>query len=485
VSLTLQVKDFDRLLPEADCSRVLETGTLTIGRGQENDWVLPDPERVISKQHCAIESAGGQYLLIDMSSNGVFFNRSETPIGQGNSVALKDGDHFRISHFEIEVRVSEHRDTAPGGHDDAMRAGSVTTFPELPGEPSVTDASLDDILGFSEDVGPAHKQEPEPGALPSQDFFAPAPADEGISADFTAEMEHVPLDQDFLQVPEPVPDAAAEIPDDWDEEQPLSEAPAQRAESGDISSWPDNDDPFGPTAAPGPDLAESEAPPPLPEQPAAAPLQAPRAPQPAAQPPAIAAKKTLEAFYAGAGLSEVEIPEAEVAHTLEMLGTLFREVVQGLMEVLAARSSIKSEFRLSQTIIQPVENNPLKFSLGVDDAMIALLTKHGKGYLPPVDAIQEALDDIKAHQVAVLAGMQVALTSLLARFDPNALEARIGQEKGIGTLLTAKKSRYWDEFTRLYRNIAVEAEDDFQRVFGREFGRAYEEQVRKQGKRRT
>jgi type VI secretion system protein len=117
--------------------------------------------------------------------------------------------------------------------------------------------------------------------------------------------------------------------------------------------------------------------------------------------------------------------------------------------------------------------------------LVALLTKHGKGYLPPVDAIREALDDIKAHQVAVLAGMQVALTSLLARFDPNALEARIGQEKGIGTLLTAKKSRYWDEFTRLYENIAVEAEDDFQRVFGREFGRAYEEQVRKQGKRRT
>jgi type VI secretion system protein len=168
-----------------------------------------------------------------------------------------------------------------------------------------------------------------------------------------------------------------------------------------------------------------------------------------------------------------------------MLGTLFREVVQGLMEVLAARSSIKNEFRLSQTTIQPVENNPLKFSLGVDDALTALLTKSGKGYLPPVRAVQEAFDDIKAHQVAVLAGMQVALTSLLARFDPKALEDRISQDTGIGTLLTGKKSRYWDEFTRLYQSLAMEAEDDFQSVFGREFGRAYEEQVRKQARRRT
>jgi type VI secretion system protein len=68
------VKDFDRLLPEQDASKVLETGSLSIGHGLENDWVLPDPERVISKQHCLIREDGGRYLLTDTSSNGVYLN---------------------------------------------------------------------------------------------------------------------------------------------------------------------------------------------------------------------------------------------------------------------------------------------------------------------------------------------------------------------------------------------------------------------------
>jgi type VI secretion system FHA domain protein len=484
VSLTLQVKDFDRLLPEADRSRVLETGTLTVGRGKQNDWVLPDPERIVSKRHCTIEATGGRYTLVDMSSNGVFLNRSDTPIGHGNSVVLKDGDVFRISHFEIEARVTEQRESAPADYGDTLRAETAAPLPDLPRGASEPESSLDEVLGISEDIEPGRAREPESGPLPDDDFFASEPGRESRSGEVGAEMEQGPLDQDFLQVPEPVPDAIPEIPDDWDQEWTPPEARAPQAQTEATPSWPGAEGARGPDEAPRPDHAADRAPPPPPEQRPAPRSQPPPARSTATQPSDQVAKEALEAFFAGAGVSGVDIPDAEVQQTLEMVGTLFREVVQGLMDVLAARSSIKSEFRLSQTIIKPVENNPLKFSLGVDDALIALLTKHGKGYLPPVDAIQEALDDIKAHQVAVLAGMQVALTSLLARFDPEALEQRINADSGIGTLLTGKKSRYWDEFTRLYENLAAEAEDDFQSVFGREFGRAYEEQARKQARRR-
>ena len=190
--------------------------------------------------------------------------------------------------------------------------------------------------------------------------------------------------------------------------------------------------------------------------------------------------RAMAAFLNAAGLSEVEITEAERLETMELLGSILREVVQGLMEVLAARSQIKSEFRLSQTTIKPTDNNPLKFSLGVDDAMTAVLTKRGSGYMPPVEAFRESFDDIKAHQLAVLAGMRVALNGLLKRFDPLVLAERIEKEKGLGGVLASKKVRYWDAFSRLYQDIAAEAEDDFDGLFGREFARAYEEQIAKQ-----
>ena len=191
----------------------------------------------------------------------------------------------------------------------------------------------------------------------------------------------------------------------------------------------------------------------------------------------------LRAFLAGADLHDLDISDAQAAETMHMLGQVYREVVTGLMEILAARSSIKNEFRLSQTTIQPAQNNPLKFSLGADDAMTALLTRRGQAYLPPVQAIRESVGDIKAHQVAVLAGMQIALKELLRRFDPAALEERMLKDRGLANLLSVKKARYWDAFGQMYQDLIVEAEDDFHSLFGKEFNRAYEEQVHKLAKR--
>jgi type VI secretion system protein len=55
--------------------------------------------------------------------------------------------------------------------------------------------------------------------------------------------------------------------------------------------------------------------------------------------------------------------------------------------VAQARSDVKSRMRLNQTTIQPGENNPLKFSPSVDDAVLKLLDPHSSRYLGPIDAI--------------------------------------------------------------------------------------------------
>jgi len=75
----------------------------------------------------------------------------------------------------------------------------------------------------------------------------------------------------------------------------------------------------------------------------------------------------------------------------------------------------------------------------------------------------------------MMAGMQAALGHLFRRFDPATLEARFGS--GGGLLPGSRKARYWEQFSALYQEIAREAEDDFQELFGREFVRAYEEQI--------
>lgn len=478
--LTLQVRDANRLLPAEDTSRVLEQGTLTIGRGLENDWVLPDPERVISKQHCEIQAEDGGFLLTDTSSNGVFLNGTTTPVGRGKSVPLNDGDQVRISHFEFTVTVTGDAPSLTahsGGTADAYGADDPPVFSDAPAS---GDDPLAGILGDDDHSDPFAAPTPQaaPPQLPDDDFLLDTPPETQEDAGSALPLDHVSAGQGLLQVPEPLP----EIPSDWDDDLAGGDSGGSSAGAEPVAPWPAENDPFADRGQPA--AAEPAIPASPPTAPTPPPAPRPQAPAPAGAVSPQTAVNALKAFLAGAGLEdELEIPEERAEETLKILGTLYRNTVQGLMEVLATRSSIKNEFRLSQTTIQPVENNPLKFSLGVDDAMTALLTKRSRGYMPPVEAIEEAFEDIKAHQVAVLAGMQVALTGLLARFDPKTLEDRLAAEKGIAKLLTGKKARYWDEFTKLYEKLAVEAEDDFHSVFGREFGRAYEEQVRKHGRR--
>ena len=110
--------------------------------------------------------------------------------------------------------------------------------------------------------------------------------------------------------------------------------------------------------------------------------------------------------------------------------------------------------------------------------MLQLLSKSDPAYLSGANAISEGFDDVNAHQLAVVAGMEAALKNILGRFNPKTLESRMVSDSILDRILpVGKKARHWDVFKLLFDEIAGEAEDDFQKLFGREFSRAYEDQL--------
>jgi type VI secretion system FHA domain protein len=114
-----------------------------------------------------------------------------------------------------------------------------------------------------------------------------------------------------------------------------------------------------------------------------------------------------------------------------LLGELLRQLVGGLMTALMARAKLKNEFRIPVTTLRPAENNPLKFSVNVREAIECLLLERGAGYQPPLSAVREGNQDLAKHQMAMMAGMQAAFESLFARFDPDVLEEVFsGESKG-------------------------------------------------------
>ena len=81
-------------------------GVVTIGRGEDNDLSLPDPERALSKRHCVVEERNGDYLIVDISTNGTYLNYSGERIGN-IPTPLNDGDVIQLGSYELLVIVDK------------------------------------------------------------------------------------------------------------------------------------------------------------------------------------------------------------------------------------------------------------------------------------------------------------------------------------------------------------------------------------------
>jgi type VI secretion system FHA domain protein len=101
----------------------------TIGRSLESDWVLPDGQRYISSRHASIDYRSGSYYIVDTSTNGVYVNDAEQPVGRGNPQRLFAGDRIRLGEYEISVEIEGEDDTsahfAEGHIDPVSRAQRV------------------------------------------------------------------------------------------------------------------------------------------------------------------------------------------------------------------------------------------------------------------------------------------------------------------------------------------------------------------------
>jgi type VI secretion system FHA domain protein len=183
-----------------------------------------------------------------------------------------------------------------------------------------------------------------------------------------------------------------------------------------------------------------------------------------------AADTDLAALLRGAGLSDSEMsPEV-----MQELGKILRVVVEGLMEVLRARAEIKAQFRVPVTRMKAVENNPLKHSPNVEVALHTLLVQRNPGFLSSVQAFEDALADIRNHQMAMLEGVRAAFESMLESFDPKELEKEFDRtgKRGFGSA----KSRYWELYAQRFARLGEDADDTYRKLFGDIFATAYEKQ---------
>lgn len=509
--------------------------SLTIGRGPENDVVLPDPDRLISKNHCVIEDNDGDVTVVDFSTNGTFLNYGKNALGRVPT-PLNDGDVLSMGAYEMVVAISSAVSSdplvglPPPVDDRPVSHGKASSSPEslldLLDDPGAKKADfLDDLMGAAAPRGPSQVIREDPidslmlpnvgdgddpilGPLPDplddETGASHSAHSASVSDSFTARKQAPSVipddwDDDFLSpVPapapakQPMPKPVADLPPAAEEDllpppptktlvaEPPVPAPvpapveAKAPAPSDAAARSDESSPFA--AAVSSKVTSSVVPPPPPLNRNAAP-RPPTAPaRTTAKPPTIKDLDAARAFLRGAGVEELSIPDEEMLETMERLGGVMHTLIAGLREILMTRTSIKSEFRIEKTELAVGGNNPLKFSLSPEHA-VEFIVKPRKGYMPAAEAVEEALGDIKAHEVAMVTGMEAAIKDVLGRLDPKTLEEKIGKGGGFADMLKGRKSRYWETYEKLYAEISEQAEHDFHEFFSKEFAKAYKKQL--------
>lgn len=130
--LELTVVSYHRLSSRQEAVKTFDQFGGTIGRLDTSDWHLPDPERVVSGTHARIEKRGSSFFITDLSTNGLFVNRSVEPIGTDNLHELVDGDLLSLGEYDIEVKlVSESRDTSSSVPTQNELQSNASTKPTI------------------------------------------------------------------------------------------------------------------------------------------------------------------------------------------------------------------------------------------------------------------------------------------------------------------------------------------------------------------
>ncbi len=405
--------------------RTVTRGPFSIGRGTESDWVLPDPDRVLSKRHCRITARGDGWLVTDSSSNGTLLNGATLDTDLPHP--LRDHDRLAFGPYEFDVRIGDALPDEAGGV--APRRGVQ------PGDMSEDRLTGDPFAPQAD--GPLETANPSVGLPPD---FGALGADDQVAEPYAAP-DHAPDLQAHFRAPRP---SLELLPEDWDlEAEPTPPAPQP-------PPAPE------PPMAPVPDTVPGAARTPMP---------------PAAIQNAEAAQSGFQAFAAGAGVAGPAPADADGA--LRTLGAAFRAVAVGLRRIMIARAMVKGEFRIEQTMIRPAGNNPLKFSADDGDALAALLGIGRQGGMGPEQAISEAMRDMRLHELAVTSAMQRAVRDVLAELEPGRV-ARGLRPGGWGRRFGRGKARAWDAYAARHAQTMQALADDFDSVFGKSFARAYE-----------
>ena len=202
----------------SDKCKVFDSSSAIIGRSQNSDWVLPDPDRFISSKHAEIMLRDNQFYLKDISSNGVINGLTDEAIGSNQELHITNGQTFLIGEYLIQAELE-----GVAGQSQPQATQSLAS------EHADWDNQMDDFWGNSTD--PLDLLAPSQAPTSQSSFASNATNDTGPS--LADSLERTPAfkqamsftsnttaetEPDFMQAPQTnaTPEMDSGIPENWD-----------------------------------------------------------------------------------------------------------------------------------------------------------------------------------------------------------------------------------------------------------------------------
>lgn len=431
--IKIVVVSYNGQAPAEPMSALFGQEAKTLGRSEDNFFVLPDPKHLVSRRQAAIASDGLHHTITSLShANPVVLNGRELDAGVQHD--LVPADEIQVGLYVLRAEL----------HLTAVSGRGVTEpIGNAPRNPAVVVRTDDENRGIAE--------------------IRSRPVDIPVTLAAAMELPSIPFRAELAVS--------------------VTHNPAKGCHSLEIVGEGSN-----------PTISETES-----RAGVAALIDVPDANEDHAathsaryEPPAIAdedvvpstllsvidAQAQVDAFLRGAGIPTVTLSTGLTPELMELIGKVLATAIQGTIDLNALRSLVKREVRADVTMVVVKNNNPLKFFPDSQTVLTQMLRKKMPGFMAPVEAMEDAYEDLQAHQLGIISGMRASIGDLLGRIDP----AVLAKEQGAATFFeslnsSSRKAKCWDAYSEVFKRLDKEVKDDSQTRFGKVFLDAYEVEV--------
>lgn len=439
---------------------------LTVGRNEDADICLPDPERYVSREHFTLMLQGQEVKITLLSQvNSGSSTRGELKLGQ--TLSLGHGDELQVGAYLFvfeDARTSAPPESEVEDPDATWIPGVGSRVPweadgAVPSERSplgvATDTRDSDPSAIFGDDDPVGQHVDRVAEIP--DFVAERGRQERSALDPVS----APLDgaaRSMRSAPQDDGDYLSEL-ERWLGKQ-----------SGAAGDEPQ------PTAAPSPvsPTPTLTAGPPLPPEP----LRAPSVPPASRAPDASddAHRRAIDALARGLQIDNVP-PLTE--DDWERIGCIVRLLTTSFQTLLKQRADARDELKISartRLIGAGHDGNLLKSRLGEQDLLRQFLFpgERQPEFDDPTEAIHQARLDLSAHQVAIFLATRELLKGASESLSPKELLPHLTTGRRPAMFAVLEDARLWRAFVALRERQQTHMSDWIERMYDRYFVTAYE-----------